>query len=126
MMKIFFIPALLAAFFLTGCANRIDYNKQSINLSLGMDKQSVSNIMGPPRRTDVNEERERWIYWNPVMVGFTAVDNEQLAGDRLVVTFKNGKVSKWGKQTLTDDMMEASQKNIQAMSAAIRPPASPQ
>lgn len=123
-MKKFLISALLLVVFLTGCANRIDYNKQSINLSLGMDKQAVSSIMGSPRRTDVNEERERWIYWNPVMVGFTAVDNEQLAGDRLVVTFKNGKVSKWGQQTLTDDMLEASQKNIQTMSAAIKNPAS--
>lgn len=123
-MKKFLMSALLLVVFLTGCANRIDYNKQSINLSLGMDKQAVSSIMGSPRRTDVNEERERWIYWNPVMVGFTAVDNEQLAGDRLVVTFKNGKVSKWGQQTLTDDMLEASQKNIQTMSAAIKNPAS--
>ncbi|MFS7359295.1 cell envelope protein SmpA [Rahnella inusitata] len=123
-MKKFLISALLLVVFLTGCANRIDYNKQSINLSLGMGKQAVSSIMGPPRRTDVNEDRERWIYWNPVMVGFTAVDNEQLAGDRLVVTFKNGKVSKWGQQTLTDDLLEASQKNIQTMSAAIKNPAS--
>ena len=122
-MKKFLMSALVLIVFLTGCANRIDYNKQSIKLSLGMDKQAVSSIMGQPRRTDVNEDRERWIYWNPVMIGFTAVDNEQLAGDRLVVTFKNGKVSKWGQQTLTDDMLEASQKNIQTMSAAIKNPA---
>lgn len=104
---------------LTGCANRIDYNKQSLSLALGMDKQQVISVMGNPRRTDVNTDRERWIYWNPVMVGFTPVDNEQLASDRLVVTFVNGKVTKWGRQTLTDDIMEMSQKNIQSTVSAI-------
>jgi hypothetical protein len=47
-------------------------------------------------------------------MGLTPVDNEQLAQDRLVVTFENGKVARWGNQTLTADMMEASQKTIEA------------
>lgn len=98
---------------LSGCVNRVDYNQKSLDLSLGMTKQSVQSIMGQPRRTDVNQERERWIYWNPVMVGFTPVDNEQLAQDRLVVTFVDGKVIKWGKQTLADDIMDNTQKIYQ-------------
>jgi outer membrane protein assembly factor BamE (lipoprotein component of BamABCDE complex) len=112
MRKILIVAALLI---IAGCANnRIDYNRQSMNLSLGMSKADVQATMGLPRRTDVNEDRERWIYWNPVVMGLTPVDNEQLAQDRLVVTFENGKVARWGNQTLTTDMMEASQKTIEA------------
>lgn len=112
MRKILIFAAMLI---IAGCANnRIDYNRQSMNLSLGMSKADVQATMGLPRRTDVNEDRERWIYWNPVVMGFTPVDNEQLAQDRLVVTFENGKVARWGNQTLTADMMEASQKTIEA------------
>lgn len=105
-----FFMILLSLFVLSGCANKVDYNQKSLNLSLGMSKESVQSVMGQPRRTDVNQDRERWIYWNPVMVGFTPVDNEQLAQDRLVVTFVNGKVTKWGNQTLADDIMENTQK----------------
>jgi outer membrane protein assembly factor BamE (lipoprotein component of BamABCDE complex) len=111
MKKLFFV--LVSLFMLSGCANRIDYNQKSLSLSLGMSKQEVQSVMGQPRRTDVNQDRERWIYWNPVMVGFTPVDNEQLAQDRLVVTFVGGKVTKWGKQTLSDDIMENTQKIYQ-------------
>lgn len=101
-------------FLISGCANKIDYNKASLNLSLGMTKAEVQQIMGPPRRTDVNSERERWIYWNPVLIGFTPIDNEQLAQDRLVVTFVNNKVTKWGKQTIADDINENTQKIYQS------------
>lgn len=104
---------------LSGCANKIDYNKASLNLSIGMSKSQVQGVMGQPRRTDVNSDRERWIYWNPVMVGFTPVDNEQLSQDRLVVTFVNEKVAKWGKQTLSDDILESSQKTTQAYMDAL-------
>lgn len=98
---------------ITACAPselKIDYNQKSMLLSLGMTKNDVMQIMGAPRRTDVNAERERWIYWNKTRYAYTIVDNEQLANDRLVVTFVNGKVTKWGQQTLTDDLMESSQK----------------
>ena len=100
--------------FLAGCAsNRIDYNRQSMSLALGMGKPDVQSLMGAPRRTDVNESRERWIFWNPVMMGFTPVDSEHLAQDRLVVTFERGRVVKWGSQAMMDDIMEASQKSME-------------
>jgi outer membrane protein assembly factor BamE (lipoprotein component of BamABCDE complex) len=112
MRKILIAAALLVA---AGCAsNRVDYNRQSMSLSLGMPKADVRAVMGVPRRTDVTQDRERWIYWNPVIMGFTPVDNEQLAQDRLVVTFKDGEVARWGNQTLTDDMLEASQKSMES------------
>lgn len=109
------LVAFVACLMMAGCAgNRIDYNRQSINLALGMSKTDVQGIMGMPRRTDVNEDRERWIFWNPVMVGFTPMDNESLAQDRLVVTFKEGKVARWGNQTLAEDITEASQKSMES------------
>lgn len=113
--------AFAVATLLGGCAtNNIDYNRSSALLGLGMSKPEVSAILGSPRRTDVNEDRERWIYWNKVLVGFTPIDNESLAQDRLVVTFKEGKVTRWGKQTIADDITEASQKTIESSYKAAR------
>lgn len=116
----------IAALALAGCASRVDYNKESLNLSLGMSKSSVQGVLGTPRRTDVNQDRERWIYWNPAMIGFTPIDNEQLATDRLVVTFKDGKVIRWGQQTAVDDAMESSQKMIERSMDAARQAQQPQ
>ncbi|WP_394065425.1 outer membrane protein assembly factor BamE [Alcaligenes sp. WGS1538] len=110
-----FMVAVFAFLMMAGCAaNKIDYNSRSLQLGIGMSKSEVLGILGEPRRTDVNQDRERWIYWNRVLVGFTPVDNESLAQDRLVVTFKEGKVSRWGNQTLADDMAEVSQKAIES------------
>lgn len=102
---------------MSACAPKIqntDYNQRPILLSLGMGKNDVMQIMRAPRRMDVNAERERWIYWNKALYGYTVVDNEQLATDRLTVTFVNGIVTKWGQQTLTDDMVEVTQNTAQA------------
>lgn len=112
-----------SALTITACAptvEKVDYNKKSMLLSLGMGKNDVMQIMGAPRRTDVNQERERWIYWNKVLYGYSVVDNEQLATDRLTVTFVNGKVTKWGQQTLTDDMLESTQKAAQTYADAAK------
>ncbi|HAG3415592.1 TPA: outer membrane protein assembly factor BamE [Salmonella enterica] len=122
-MKKYLCAALLglSALTITACAptvQKIDYNQKSMLLSLGMSKNDVMQVMGTPRRTDVNQERERWIYWNKAVYGYTVVDNEQLATDRLTVTFVNGKVTKWGQQTLTDDILESSQKTAQAYAEA--------
>lgn len=96
--------------FLTGCANTIDYRKASLNLELGMPKSDVMELLGTPKRTDVNENRERWFYWNKEVIGFTPVDNEMLASDKLVVTFKNGHVVDWGKNAFMKDAMDAQQR----------------
>jgi len=110
---------IFAIVFIVGCANsnrvdRIDYNKSSLHLEIGMSKSEVQSLIGFPRRTDVSEDRERWIFWNPVIIGFTLIDNEQLAEDRLVVTFKEDKVVRWSNQSLSDDMIEASQKMLES------------
>lgn len=124
-MKKVLVTALLGLSVLiaTGCAPKVqtvDYNQRSMLLSLGMSKNDVMQVMGSPRRTDVNEERERWIYWNKSLYGYTIIDNEQLAPDRLTVTFVNGKVTKWGQQTLTDDMMESTQKTVKTYADALK------
>ncbi|MFP1868685.1 outer membrane protein assembly factor BamE [Lonsdalea quercina] len=124
-MKRFIFLTMLCVFSIvsTACAPTIkttDYNQKSMLLSLGMTKNDVMQVMGAPRRTDVNESRERWIYWNKVVYGFSVVDNEQIASNRLVVTFVDGKVKKWGQQTMTDDIMESSQKSAQVYAEAIK------
>lgn len=106
-MKILVIVALSM---LASCAaNRPAYNQLTSSLSLGMGKQQAKMIMGAPRRTDVNADRERWIYWNPTMIGFTLLDNENLADDRVVITFREGEIVSWGNQTYADDIIRMSQ-----------------
>ncbi|STW07812.1 Uncharacterised protein [Klebsiella grimontii] len=68
----------------------------------------------------LTQSAKRWIYWNKSLYGYTIIDNEQLANDRLVVTFVSGKVAKWGQQTLADDVMESSQKTAQAYAEALK------
>lgn len=106
----------------SGCAQekQINYNQKSSMLSLGMDKDQVRTVLGDPRRTEVNTERERWVYWGKVYYGYAPVDNEHLSQDKLVVTFQEGKVTKWGQQTLSDDALEMSQKTIEATTNAIK------
>jgi|SRR5690554_3928043 len=105
------IITVLSTLLLAGCAgNRINYNSASTLLEIGMNKAQVQAHLGAPKRAEVNEERERWVYWSPTMYGFNSVDNEALAADRLVITFREGLVSKWGNQTMHDDAMEMSTK----------------
>ncbi|HFU2857264.1 TPA: outer membrane protein assembly factor BamE [Enterobacter cloacae] len=134
-MNIKTISALLAAIVgittLAGCTpihqpappkvERIDYNKRSLSLSIGMTKAQVMDVMGAPRRTDVNTDRERWVYWNKVIYGYAIVDDERLANDRLTVTFVDSKVTKWGAQTTTEDIIEVQRKSAEAMAKAYKP-----
>ena len=108
------ITLAATAWLLAGCAgNQINYNQASSYLELGMSKQQVRQAIGDPRRTDVNQDRERWVYWNPVMVGFVRMDNEVMASDRLVVTFKDEVVTQWGNQTFQADAMEMNAKMME-------------
>jgi outer membrane protein assembly factor BamE (lipoprotein component of BamABCDE complex) len=105
------LAVVLGGVLLTGCAGQgIDYNAASSSLQIGMSKEQVRHQLGSPRRTDVNAERERWIYWSPAVYGFTPVDSEVLAADRLVVTFREGGVTQWGNQTMQADALEMSSK----------------
>ncbi|GAA3721273.1 hypothetical protein GCM10022421_32330 [Oceanisphaera sediminis] len=110
------ITLAASAWLLAGCAgNQINYNQASSYLELGMKKQQVRQAIGDPRRTDVNQDRERWVYWNPVMIGFVRMDNEVMASDRLVVTFKDNVVTQWGNQTFQADAMEMNSKIMEGV-----------
>lgn len=111
------IALALMVFWLAGCApsvQMVDFHQKALSLSLGMNKSDVTHILGAPKRTEVIEESERWIYWNKVRSGNTYIDNEQLATDRLTVTFINGAVSDWGQDILSDDNQDSSNIMIQA------------
>lgn len=99
---------------LVGCANQTNYGEASLNLQLGMTKGEVLDYLGKPKRTDVNESRERWFYWNPEMIGFTPVDNEMLASDKLIVTFEDGVVTDWGNNAMMKDAIDAQQQVIES------------
>lgn len=105
-----FICSLMFA----GCAQKINYGQSSLKLDLGMTKQEVMSILGAPRRTDVNGERERWYYWNSTQVGLASVDNEMLSSDKISVTFKDGKLTKWGAQNYMDDVIETQKKLLES------------
>lgn len=118
-MKKLILLAVVAATLLSGCA-KPNFNELSSRLSIGMDKGQVTNLLGAPKRTDVNQSRERWMYWSKVSIGWVPVDSEQLASDRLTVTFENGKVSKWGSATLADDIMATNIESAKIYAGAIR------
>lgn len=109
-----YLIALFCSLLIIGCASTpsINYAESSLLLSLGMSKSEVKNILGTPRRTEVNQERERWHYWNPERMGLSTIDNEMLASDKVAVTFKDGKVVQWGTQGYMDDIIENQQKLI--------------
>ena len=114
------LAVVMLSVFMVGCASRVDYNRKSIDLAIGMNKSEVRAVMGEPRRTDVNEERERWIFWNSAIIGFTPIDNETLSQDRLVVTFVEGKVTRWGNQTYMDDAAEISRRTMESSMTLIK------
>lgn len=104
------------------CANSPESRLQpEINAFISWNEQKRRHAdHGVTTQDGCEPERERWIYWNKALYGYTIIDNEQLANDRLVITFVNGKVTKWGQQTLTDDIMESSQKSAQAYAEALK------
>lgn len=121
------IITLFFALLLAGCASKsINYGEQSINLELGMSKSQVTAIMGPPKRTDVNEKRERWVYWNKTAYGLVLVDNEMLAGDKLTVTFEDGKVTGWSQNAYMDDAAEIQKQMLESFGDNIQKINSPQ
>lgn len=90
-----------------------------MRLTMGMDKGQVVAVMGTPRKASAKMMddglSERYFWWSPTLIGFTYVDNEMLAQDRVFVRFINGKVVEWGDKydysamldSLTDAQREA-------------------
>lgn len=106
----------------SGCASSTNYGKKSLLLDLGMSKAAVVSILGEPKRTDVNSEREKWVYWNPQIYGFTPVDSEILSEDKLILTFVDGNLSKWGRGADLGDIVESSHDMQKALLDYYKPP----
>lgn len=118
----------LAALFAYGCATA-NYAQKAMSISMDMTKEQVLDLMGPPKRVAArksvnNQLVERYSWWSPKMIGFTPIDNELIATDRVFVSFKDGKVVEWGDRYDVSDSIERSRevqteilKNIQNKSA---------
>lgn len=81
-----------------------------MRLSMGMDKNQVTDVMGAPRKASAKMTdqglSERFFWWSPTLIGFSNVDNEMLSNDRVFVRFVNGKVVEWGDKYDYSSMMD--------------------
>lgn len=111
MQKIFTIVFVLLSLF--GCATTIDYTSKAMNVSMDMTKEQVLSLMGPPKRVSARKSNdgliERFSWWSPKVIGFTPIDNEIIATDRVFVRFLNGKVMEWGDKYDFSESIEKSQ-----------------
>ncbi|MBD5805102.1 hypothetical protein AZOA_45490 [Azoarcus sp. Aa7] len=103
------IAFVLSAAVMAGCATT-PYTTKSMGVGMGMTKAEVVSVMGPPKRASARKTPdglvERLSWWSPVLIGFTPIDNEMMASDRVFVGFLNGKVVEWGDKYDPSDTME--------------------
>lgn len=103
------LALLVSAVITTGCATT-PYTTKSMSVGMGMTKSEVVSVMGPPKRASARKTPEglveRLSWWSPVLIGFTPIDNEMMASDRVFVGFLNGKVVEWGDKYDPSDTME--------------------
>ena len=116
------ITLLVASVTLLSCASGVNYGRQSLTLEIGMTKAYVLSVLDEPKRTDVNLDREKWVYWNAKLYGFTPIDSEVLAEDKLMLVFEDGRLSKWGKGADLGDIIETSQEMQKALIEYYKPP----
>lgn len=106
---------ILIVLLMVGCANQtINYGQSSMDLELVMSKAEVLAILGQPRRTAVSEHGESWMYWNKTSYGIAVVDNEWLAADKLMVTFVDGGLVKWGQNFMMQDVIDAQKEMMES------------
>lgn len=107
-----FITLVLVLFFLAGCATTENYTSKAMKVSMDMTKEEVIAFMGVPKRVSARKSNdglvERFSWWSPKIIGFTPIDNEMLAADRVFVRFLNGKVVEWGDKYDFSESMEKS------------------
>ncbi|WAC75326.1 hypothetical protein OU995_11770 [Roseateles sp. SL47] len=124
-----------AALALSACAHQSEsYSSRSMRLSMGMDKNQVTEVMGVPRKSSAKMTEqglsERFFWWSPTLIGFSNVDNEMLSNDRVFVRFVNGKLVEWGDKydysamldSITDAQRDALKASKQATSASSAQP----
>ena len=129
MRQVFIIAAM--AVILAGCASGANYSGQAMSLQMGMSKAQVVALMGQPKktsaRTDDDDLIERYSWWAPKQIGFSASDNEMMSGDRVAVKFVNGKVTEWGDSydpgAMTDRAIEMQVNMLESIQNAYPQPA---
>jgi len=122
MRKSLFITA--AAVLFVGCSTPIPYNQRAMSISMDMPKSQVVSLMGNPKRVSArkkdNDLIERYSWWSPVVIGFTVIDNEIIAKDRVFVLFKNEQVIEWGdKYDMSDSMDKVTETQKAIMSEVL-------
>lgn len=87
------------AIIICGCAT-VNYTNKAMGLNMDMTKEQVLSLMGPAKRVSARKSNEglveRYSWWSPKFIGFTPIDNEMIATDRVFVRFVNGRVVEWG------------------------------
>jgi hypothetical protein len=111
-MKNIFILAFISLL-LAGCATPVDYTTKAMKVDMDMSKEQVISIMGPPKRVAARKSNEglveRLSWWSPKTIGFTPIDNEMIATDRVFVRLLNGKVVEWGDKYDFSETIEKTQ-----------------
>lgn len=121
----------LAALVLAGCAAAPSYSDKALGLEMGMTKQEVVSLFGPPKKTSARTEDgeliERYSWWAPKRIGFSAVDNEMISTDRISVKFVDGKITEWGDSydpgAMTERALEMQKTMIESMQKSYSQPA---
>ena len=105
---------------LSGCAT-VNYTSKAMGVTMDMTKEQVVALMGPPKRVSARKSNddliERFSWWSPKVIGFTPIDNEMIATDRVFVRFVNGKVVEWGDKY---DFSESIEKSREAQAEMLK------
>jgi hypothetical protein len=103
-----------------GCAT-VNYTSKAMGVTMNMTKNQVLTLMGPPKRVSARKNNddliERFSWWSPKLIGFTPIDNETIATDRVFVRFVNGKVVEWGD---TYDFSESIEKSREVQAEMLK------
>jgi hypothetical protein len=103
-----------------GCAT-VNYTSKAMGVTMNMTKDQVLTLMGPPKRVSARKNNdyliERFSWWSPKLIGFTPIDNETIATDRVFVRFVNGKAVEWGD---TYDFSESIEKSREVQAEMLK------
>ena len=122
------IVTLLFVLALTACASTsINYAQEASKINLGMNKADILAILGAPKKTSMRKSGdvivEQLSYWSKTVVGFTTLDNEALATDRVTVILEDGKVIEYGDfLSNMDRYMDKSMENTKEMMKTLNQP----
>lgn len=91
-----------------------------------MNKNEVIAVLGAPKKTSMRKSGdvviEELSYWSKTMVGFTPMDNEALAQDRVTIVLEDGVVTEYGDffsnmDRYMDKSMEHSKEMMKALNS---------